>query len=140
MIFLDTNVVSNLAAPIPSHSAVAWLDDQSHDQLRVPLPVIAELSAGAEEFRRRTGSDRYRAPLQRLLLDYATRIVDVDREAALEYGRVIARRNGMGRPTKPFDALIAAMAIVHGATLATRNTRDFEGLDLKLVNPFEAGT
>ena len=36
------------------------------------------------------------------------------------------------------DALIAAICLVHGATLATRNVRDFDGLGLKLVNPFEA--
>ena len=35
------------------------------------------------------------------------------------------------------DAQIAAIYLSHGATLATRNTKDFEGLDLKLVNPFE---
>lgn len=39
---------------------------------------------------------------------------------------------------KPLDAMIAAICITHGATLATRNAKDFEGLDLKLVNPFEA--
>lgn len=35
------------------------------------------------------------------------------------------------------DAMIAAICLSHGATLATRNVKDFEGLDLKLVNPFE---
>ena len=37
------------------------------------------------------------------------------------------------------DAMIAAICLRNGATLATRNTKDFEGLDLKLVNPFEDG-
>lgn len=36
------------------------------------------------------------------------------------------------------DVMIAAICIVHGATLATRNVRDFEGLALKVINPFEA--
>lgn len=35
------------------------------------------------------------------------------------------------------DAMIAAICLSHDATLATRNVKDFEGLDLKLVNPFE---
>lgn len=34
--------------------------------------------------------------------------------------------------------MIAAICIVHGAIPATRNVRDFDGLDLELVNPFEA--
>jgi predicted nucleic acid-binding protein len=33
--------------------------------------------------------------------------------------------------------MIAAISLTHGASLATRNTKDFEGLDLKLINPFE---
>ncbi len=37
------------------------------------------------------------------------------------------------------DAMIAAICLANGATLATRNTKDFEGLDLKLINPFESG-
>jgi predicted nucleic acid-binding protein len=35
------------------------------------------------------------------------------------------------------DSVIAAICLSHGAMLATRNVRDFEGLDLLLVNPFE---
>ena len=33
--------------------------------------------------------------------------------------------------------MIAAICLVHGATLATRNVGDFEGLGLTVVNPFE---
>ena len=36
------------------------------------------------------------------------------------------------------DALIAAIAAVHGATIATRDIDDFTDLELKLINPFEA--
>jgi predicted nucleic acid-binding protein len=35
------------------------------------------------------------------------------------------------------DAMIASICIVHEATVATRNVRGFDGLDLELVNPFE---
>lgn len=42
-----------------------------------------------------------------------------------------------GRMMSPQDAMIAAICLQHGATLATCNTKDVEGLDLKLVNPFE---
>jgi len=34
--------------------------------------------------------------------------------------------------------MIAAICLVHGPRLVTINVRDFDGLDLRLVNPFEA--
>jgi toxin FitB len=63
-----------------------------------------------------------------------------DVTAALQHGELRAVREAVGRPVGAIDGMIAAICLVHGATLATRNTRDFEGLDLKLVNPFEAAT
>jgi predicted nucleic acid-binding protein len=36
------------------------------------------------------------------------------------------------------DALIAAIALTHGAGIATRDTSDFADLGLDLINPFEA--
>ena len=59
--------------------------------------------------------------------------------AAEQYGRITAARRLAGRLVETKDAMIAAICLVHDATLATRNVRDFDGLDLKLVNPFEAG-
>ena len=57
---------------------------------------------------------------------------------ALKFGEVASSRAAIGRPILPFDAMIAAICLVNDATLATRNVRDFEQLDLALVNPFEA--
>lgn len=72
-------------------------------------------------------------------VEFAGRILPFDTVAAQTYGRLRAQRERRGRPIKDMDAMIAAICLVHGATLSTRNVRDFDGLDLKLVNPFEAG-
>lgn len=138
MIVLDTNIVSEPSSRAPSMRVMGWLDRQDPSSLFIPTPVIAELAGGAQEFQRRTGSPRYIVRLQTLLDEYFERILDFTTADAVAFGRVIARRNAAGRPVKPLDAMIAATCITHGATLATRNVRDFEGLDLKLVNPFEA--
>ena len=139
MIILDTNVVSEPMAKRPSEQVMDWLDQQSEPMLFLATPVIAELSSGANEFVRRTGSRRYLTMLERLLIEYEGKILDLRVDDAIEFGKVNAARNALGRPIKPLDAMIAAICISHGATLATRNVRDFAGLDLKLVNPFEAG-
>ena len=138
MIALDTNVISEPMARMPSAAVLAWLDRQQERNLFLPVPVIAELSSGASDFARRTGSQRYFEPLARILTEYSGRIIPFRTEEAIEFGKVISARNAAGRPIGPLDAMIAAVCIVHGATLATRNVRDFNGLDLRLVNPFEA--
>lgn len=137
MIVLDTNIISEMMGKHASERVHSWLNRQQESELFLTTSVIAELSGGALEFERRTGSRRYIVPLRALLADYASRIFDFRREDAMEYGRVIASRNAIGRPVNPMDAMIAATCLVNGATLATRNVRDFDGLDLKLVNPFE---
>ena len=48
----------------------------------------------------------------------------------------MAQRERLGQPIALADAQIAAIALAHQAVLATRNTKDFEGLGLKLLNPW----
>ena len=86
----------------------------------------------------RTGSAKYAHRLTLLIGDYSERILSFELKAALSYGKIISSRESIGRPILVVDAMIAAICIVHGAKLATRNVRDFDGLDLGLVNPFEA--
>jgi predicted nucleic acid-binding protein len=60
------------------------------------------------------------------------------RSAAGEYARIVGLRQGLGRPIAVLDAQIAAIARTARATLATRNLKDFDHLDLALVNPYAA--
>lgn len=71
--------------------------------------------------------------------DYAGRILPWNAADAITTGNIRARREMSGFAITMQDAMIAAICLQQGATLATRNTKDFEGLDLRLVNPFEGG-
>lgn len=137
MIVLDTNIVSEQTKPYPDETVLGWMNAQHATQLRITTPTIAELSMGANQTILRSGSRKYELLLNVLLGEYADRILLFDPVAAEAYGRLVARRRHSGRPILVIDAMIAAICIAHGATLATRNIRDFDGLDLKLVNPFE---
>ena len=138
MIVLDTNVISE-ALRGPQESPVkSWLDAQQPAELFLCAPVLAELRYGIE----RLPASRRRDLLQDALQAYEQnvfggRILTVDRTCAYAYGRVVAERQRRGRPIDVMDALIAAVALVHEATLATRNLADFDGLGIALVNPFE---
>jgi predicted nucleic acid-binding protein len=68
--------------------------------------------------------------------DFAERIMPFDSRSVAHYAEIVASRRGIGRPISQFDAQIAAIALQHGMTLATRNTRDFEGCGLRLIDPW----
>lgn len=140
MIILDTNVVSEPSKPSPNPSVSNWFRKQDMLGLYLCGPVVMEQTYGAEKFLMRTGSDRHYRILERLLSEqFRNRILHFDGSAPSLAGKLSAQRDRIGRPISVQDGMIAAICLVHGATLATRNTRDFEGLDLKLVNPFQAG-
>jgi len=59
-----------------------------------------------------------------------------DEAAAQAFPSIAVDRRLQGRPISLFDAQIAAIARASGAFLATRNTSDFEGCGIRLVNPW----
>lgn len=139
MIVLDTNVISEVWRERSDPHVAEWFNRQERLELFVCIPVIAELAYGALRTLMLDRSKRYLQSLDAMVEGgYRHRILPFDLPAAMKYGELLARRELAGRPIGPLDAMIAAVCIVHDATLATRNLRDFEGLDLKLVNPFEA--
>jgi predicted nucleic acid-binding protein len=139
MIVLDTNIVSEADKPTPSQLVLQWFRKQDPLSLFLCGPVVMEQSYGAEKFLLRTGSDRYLKILDRIKERFGSRVLEFSGIAPTVAGKIRALRESIGRPVAAQDAMIAAICLVNDATLATRNTRDFEGLDLKLVNPFEAG-
>ncbi len=140
MIVLDTNVVSEFTRSKPDDAVLTWYDRHDTSSLYLCGPVVMEMAYGAERFLRKTGSERFVRVVERLLNDeFQNRILDFVYPAPVLAGRMRARREDVGRPLSVVDAMIAAICMAHDATLATRNLRDFDGLDLAVVNPFEAG-
>jgi predicted nucleic acid-binding protein len=138
MIVLDTNVVSESWKPEPNPAVALWLNAQPTYSLYLCTPVLAELRFGIERLpnsRRRTFLESWVARLEAEA--FRDRILPLDLAAAAEFGRLAARREKLGRRMEPMDALIAGIAASQGATLATRDTSDFDDLGLELINPFE---
>ena len=142
MIVLDTNVLSELLRPRPAPQVEAWLAAQ--DGARVYFTAVgeAELRHGVALLpagRRRTALG---AAIDGVLdEDFRDRILPFDREAARAYAVIAAARRAVGRPISQFDCQIAAIARAHGASLATRDTGDYGGCGVALIDPWaEAGT
>ncbi len=136
MIVLDTNVVSELMRADPSPALLRWLAGQRGEDLCSTVITLAEIAYALE----RLPPGRRR---EALLLAYADvftafdhKLLDFDRAAALRYGSLVAGRERDGRSIDPMDAQIACIALAHEATLATRNEKDFDGVGLRVVNPW----
>ena len=142
MIVLDTNVVSELLLAAPATQVEAWLSAQDGAKVYFTAVGEAELRHGVAILpagRRRTALTKAIEDI--LEEDFRDRILPFDRDAAGAYAVIAAARRAAGRPISQFDCQIAAIARAHGASVATRNTADYKGCGIALINPWDkAGT
>jgi predicted nucleic acid-binding protein len=135
VIFLDTNVVSELMRKAPDPGVVDWLE--RHDaELALSTVVVGEIAFGIEKVRPEPRSRRLASDFHDLRRRYADRIFSFNEAAALAYGVLMGRRIRAGRPMSVPDAMIAAIAQTRGARLATRNIVDFTDSGLELISPW----
>ena len=135
MIVLDTNVLSEPLRPEPDQRVLSWL--ASHPIAAVTAVSVGELLGGV--LRLPTGRRREAlATSIREALDGAGEILPYDEPAARVFAEIQDARRRMGRPLSTEDGMIAAICLARGASLATRNISDFDGLGVELVNPWES--
>jgi len=69
---------------------------------------------------------------------FRDRVLPVTLAVAEHWGDLAAAAKSTGRPRPVLDALLAATAVKHDLVLATRNSKDYEGLCVTILNPWEA--
>jgi len=139
MILLDTNVVSALMRRNPVATVVGWLDQQPAESIWTTSITVFEVRTGLELL----APSRRRQQLERafdelLAEELERRVQSFDQAAAVAAGTIAAQRQSAGRTVEIRDVQIAGIATARRATLATRNTRHFDGLGIDLVDPWSA--
>ena len=138
MILLDTNVISELMRPEPDPVVAQWLLTFDDEPLGTTVITVSEIIYGLERLengRRKQGlQERFEAFIAP---GSGLSILALDPESARLAGMFRARRESGGQHAHPSDMFIAGIAGANSMELATRNTRDFSGLGLHLVNPWE---
>lgn len=140
MIVLDTNVVSEIMRRQPDPGVLRWLDAQVPGDLWLNAVVAAELMFGVARLPDGARKQQLaRAVSAMLEQDFAGQVFAFDLAAASVYAEMVAQRERLGRPIAMADAQIAAICLNHGASLATRNAKHFEGLELMIIDPWASG-
>lgn len=131
---LDTNVVSETRKKMPDAGVIAFLNSVDSAALYLSVLTVGELRKGIAAKRRTDlpAAKSLAVWAQGLEVGFSDRILNIDAAIARLWGEWSA-----DRPRSVVDTLLAATAVVHGLTLVTRNTRDAEGLPVKLINPWE---
>jgi toxin FitB len=138
VIILDTNVISEMMEESPAVQVGSWLDAQPLSTLFTTSVTQAEILYGIEILphgRRRTALARVAARM--FSEKFGDRILAFGADASRLFAEIAASRRRAGQPISQFDCQIAAIARLHDATLATRDTQDFRDCGLSLIDPWD---
>ncbi|GGA58859.1 twitching motility protein PilT [Okeania sp. KiyG1] len=130
MFLLDTNIISELARKKPNPNVLNWAAKVT--EISVSVVTVEEISYGL--------SWKPNSQIQEWFENFFEsncQIFPVTTNIAKLSGKLRGRFQSQGQTRSQADMIIAATAKIHQLTLVTRNTRDFEGCGVLLLNPFE---
>jgi toxin FitB len=131
---LDTNVISEIHKPRPHGGMVAWFDGLRAEQISLSAVTLLELQEGIERTRLHNPGRAYDLELWVDEVENSSTILPMDGRCFRETARLLVGK----REELIYDAMIAATAILHGLTVATRNEKDFKLLGVAIFNPFKS--
>jgi toxin FitB len=136
MFLLDTVVISEFRKPPRqrNRNVVQWIGRAASQNLFVSVLTIGEIERGIERERQTDAafSENLQAWLDVILRAYEGRILPVTVGVARRWGRLSHQIGNKG-----LDLAIAATALEHGLTVATRNVSHFAPTGVAIINPFD---
>lgn len=134
MIVIDTNIVSEMMRDKPDERVTAWIEKAG--PLHTTAVTLAEVDYGIARLPEGSRRDRLAATAAVVFADFDDVVLPFDARAARRYGGLVSGSERIGRPISTADAQIAAICASRQATLATRNTADFEATGISVLNPW----
>jgi predicted nucleic acid-binding protein len=131
---VDADVLSEPTKPQPVERVVSWLREHESELAISPI-VLGELESGIimlPDSRRRLRLELWFVNGPRRL-----RVLNFNAKSATVWAHLLWRLKSSGHTMPIKDSLIAATALAHDLTVATRNTRDFQNAGVKIENPFD---
>ncbi len=135
---LDTCLISELVKKAPNSAVVSWLNEQDEQSLFLSVLTIGELQKGISKLPDGSRKDELQAWVEHdLALRFTGRIIDIELEVMLIWGRLQGGSERRGESLPVMDSLIAATAKAHGLVVVTRNVKDIERCQVRVCNPWE---
>ena len=135
---LGTNVISELVSKQPNQNVQDWVQDTDENLLYLSVITIGEIKKGIEKLPASARKDQLVDWLQEdLLKRFRDRLVSIDTEVMLHWGKLTAQLETIGKPLPAIDSLIAASVKQGDFILVTRNTSDFIAAGIPTINPWE---
>ena len=134
---LDTCLISELVKKAPNSAVVSWLNEQDEQSLFLSVLTIGELQKGISKLPDGSRKDELQAWVEHdLALRFTGRIIDIELEVMLIWGRLQGGSERRGESLPVMDSLIAATAKAHGLVVVTRNVKDIERCQVRVCNPW----
>ena len=134
---LDNCLISELVKKKPDAAVLKWLDERDEQSLFLSILTLGELQKGISKLSTGVRKDDLQAWIEHDLIErFEGRILDLDLETALIWGKLQGEAELKGETLPVMDSLIAATAIAHGLVVVTRNEKDIERCRARVFNPW----
>jgi toxin FitB len=133
---LDTNVVSELMKLACDPQVATFVDSLDPNSIFVTAITLAEIRYGLARLPNGKRKADFEMAADGFFSMTEKRTLSFTPASALEYASIASNREVLGRPISTADAMIAAICAETKATLVTRNTKNFDHIQLPIVNPW----
>ena len=139
MIVLDTNIISEAMKQLPEQRVIDWLDSQASETLFTTSVTLAELLIGIELL----PNGKRKRGLRSLLSDIIEemiggRVLSFETRAAAKFAEINKTAISKGFNIGFADGQIAAITLVHGFSIATRDEGPFNATGAAIINPWNS--
>jgi len=135
---LDTCVISELVKIRPNKKVVDWITQNNEENFYVSSLTFGEIHKGIEKLPESIRKNTLHQWVEHDLKDrFRNRILSVDLNVAMVWGKIQAKTELDGRPMPAIDGLIAATGMAYDLTVVTRNIVDMEQSGVSLLNPWK---
>ena len=135
---LDTNVIAETRRPAPNRRVLAFIKSCPFDQLYISSVILAEIRFGADiapDPNRRAELEKWLAGTIRPML--IGQVLEITEDIMLRWRHLVEESRAAGRTYPQPDLILAATALEYGLVLVTRNVKDFAGLPVTILNPWD---